>query len=163
VADRSAAADHDSDPFGGATVDTARPRLAAPPETADDDPLVADLMTDHIVAIVPEARLKVALRLMAAHRVRHLPVVDGNRCVGVLLDSDIAHLLAHTPTVTHAPPLTVVEVCRRAPMLTPRDRRATAATRMHEMGTDAALVIDDGRLVGLVTATDIVRSLARAD
>lgn len=144
-------------------MDTARSHLAAPPETVDDDPLVTELMTDRIVAIVPEARLKVALRLMAAQRVRHLPVVDGDRCVGVLLDTDIAHLLAHTPTVTRTPPLTVAEVCRRAPLLSPRDRRTTAATRMHELGTDAALVIDDGRLVGLVTASDIVRSLARTD
>lgn len=144
-------------------MDTARPHLAAPPETVDDDPLVSALMTDRIVAIVPEARLKVALRLMAAQRVRHLPVVDGDRCVGVLLDTDIAHLLARTPTMTRTPPLTVAEVCRRAPLLSPDDRRTTAATRMHELGIDAALVIDDGRLVGLVTATDIVRSLAHTD
>jgi CBS domain-containing protein len=64
---------------------------------------------------------------------------------------------------THLPPLAVAEVCRRVPVLTPQDRRTTAATRMRELGTDAAVVVDGDRLVGLVTATDIVRSLARPE
>jgi CBS domain-containing protein len=147
----------------GAAVTPTHPHLAAPPDTVDDDPLVAELMTDHIVAIVPEARLKVALRLMAANHVRHLPVVDGGRCVGVLLDTDIAHLLAYTPAAMHLPPLAVAEVCRRVPVLTPQDRRTTAATRMRELDADAAVVVDGDRLVGLVTASDIVRSLARPE
>jgi len=133
---------------------------AARPDVADDDPFVASLMTTPVVAIVPDAPLAVALRLLTSRRVRHLPVVDGSRCLGVLLDTDIAHLLAYSPRPTNVPSLYVADVCRTAPEVHPRDRRSTAAARMRDSNVDFALVMDGDRLVGIVTSTDLVRSIA---
>lgn len=140
---------------------TPRPhRLAAPPEALDDDPPVTGLMTQRIVAIVPEAELSVALRLMAARGVRHLPVLDGARCVGLVLDTDVARLLAVTRPEPGVPPLRVRDVCRQVPALEPTARRSDAARGMHAGGIDAVLVGDGERLLGIVTATDLIRSLA---
>ena len=133
---------------------------AARPDVADDDPFVASLMTTPVVAIVPDAPLAVALRLLTSRRVRHLPVVDGSRCLGVLLDTDIAHLLAYSPRPTNVPSLYVADVCRTAPEVHPRDRRSTAAARMRDSNVDFALVMDGDQLVGIVTSTDLVRSIA---
>ena len=133
---------------------------AARPDVADDDPFVASLMTTPVVAIVPDAPLTVALRLLATRRVRHLPVVDGSRCLGVLLDTDIAHLLAYSPRPTKVPSLYAADVCRTAPEVHARDRRSTAAARMRDANVDVALVMDGDRLVGIVTSTDLVRSIA---
>jgi len=133
---------------------------AARPDVADDDPFVASLMTTPVVAIVPDAPLAVALRLLASRRVRHLPVVEGSRCLGVLLDTDIAHLLAYSPRPTNVPSLYVADVCRTAPEVHPRDRRSTAAARMRDSNVDFALVMDGDQLVGIVTSTDLVRSIA---
>jgi CBS domain-containing protein len=142
-------------------MDTPRSRLAARPDAADDDdPFVADLMTTSVVAIVPDAPLTVALRLLASQRVRHLPVIDGSRCLGIILDTDIAHLLAYTPAPVSVPPLYAADLCKVAPVLRPRDRRSTAAGRMRDANLDAALVMDGDRLVGIVTSTDLVRSIA---
>jgi CBS domain-containing protein len=141
-------------------MDAAHSRLAARPEAADDDPFVTDLMSTPVVAIVPDASLTVALRLLATYRVRHLPVIEGSLCVGMLLDTDIAHLLAYTPTPTRVPPLSAADVCRAAPMVRPRDRRSTAAARMRDMDVDAVVVMDGDRLVGIVTSSDVVRSIA---
>jgi CBS domain-containing protein len=143
-------------------MNVAEPRLAAPPEVVDDDPMVVHLMTTPVVAIVPTARLTVALHLLATHGVRHLPVVEEDRCVGMLLDTDIAHLLAYTTAPPAVPPLRVADLCRQAPVVTSRDRRSVAALRMRDMGVDAALVVDGGRLVGIVTSTDVIRSIADA-
>lgn len=143
-------------------MDVVRSHFAAPPEVVDDDPMVAYLMTTPIVAIVPGADLSVALHLLATHRIRHLPVVDGSRCIGVLFDTDIAHLLAYAPSSAQVPPLCVADLCRRAPVVTPRERRSIAAHRMRDMGVDVALVIDGDRLVGIVTSTDVIRSIAEA-
>jgi len=126
----------------------------------DDDTFVASLMTTPVVAIVPDAPLAVALRLLTSRRVRHLPVVDGSRCLGVLLDTDIAHLLAYSPRPTNVPSLYAADVCRTAPEVHPRDRRSTAAARMRDSNLDFALVMDGDRLVGIVTSTDLVRSIA---
>ncbi|MBW0133769.1 CBS domain-containing protein [Pseudonocardia abyssalis] len=140
---------------------TRRPfRLDAPPEALDDDPPVTELMTHRIVAIVPEADLAVALRLMDAHGVRHLPVLDGERCVGLVLETDVARLLAGGRPEPGVPRLRVADVCRTAPALEPAARRSAAARSMHAGGIDAVLVTDGDRLLGIVTATDLIRSLA---
>lgn len=140
---------------------TRRPyRLDAPPETLDDDPPVTELMTDRIVAIVPQAELAVALRLMAARGVRHLPVLDGARCIGLVLETDVARLLAGGRAEPGVPPLHVVDVCRQVHVLAPTASRSDAARNMHAGGIDAVLVADGERLVGIVTATDVIRSLA---
>ncbi|MHA6783106.1 CBS domain-containing protein [Pseudonocardia saturnea] len=135
-------------------------RLDAPPETLDDDPPVTELMTHRIVAIVPEAELSVALRLMAAHGVRHLPVLDGARCVGLVLETDVARLLAGGRPEPGVPPLRVADVCRQVHALEPTASRSDAARGMHAGGIDAVLVADGERLLGIVTATDLIRSLA---
>jgi CBS domain-containing protein len=135
-------------------------RLAAPPETLDDDPAVTDLMTERIVAVVAEADLAVALHLMAERGVRHLPVFDGARCVGLVLETDVARLLAAGHREPGVPPLRVADVCRKAPTLSPTARRSAAAASMHAGGIDAVLISDGERLLGILTATDLIRSLA---
>ncbi|WP_300007552.1 CBS domain-containing protein [Pseudonocardia sp.] len=135
-------------------------RLAAPPEAVDDDPPLTAVMTRRIVAIVPDAELAVALRLMAARRVRQLPVLDGTRCLGVVLETDVARLLAARRPEPGVPAQRVGELCRPVPALGPTARRSDAARRMHTEGTDVVLVTDGERLLGILTATDLIRSLA---
>jgi CBS domain-containing protein len=141
-------------------------RLAAPPEVLDDDPLVTSVMTVDVVAIAAEARLPTALRLMAADGVRHLPVVDRGRCLGMLLETDLIRCLAQAPgpiAAAAAVTLAVTELCRSAPELPPTARVSDAARRMSLDASDAVLVTDHGRVLGIVTATDLVRMLARRD
>jgi len=56
--------------------------------------------------------------------------------------------------------LYAADVCRTAPEVHARDRRSTAAARMRDANVDVALVMDGDRLVGIVTSTDLVRSIA---
>ena len=140
---------------------TPRPyRVAAPPESLDDDPAVTGFMTHRIVAIVPEADLAVALRTMAERRVRHLPVLDDARCVGLVVETDVARLLAGERPEPGVPPMRVADVCRQVPAVEPTASRSAAARSMHTGGIDAVLVVDGERLLGIVTATDLIRSLA---
>ena len=45
----------------------------------------------------------------------------------------------------------------------PGERRSAAARRMHAAGVDACLVADGERVLGIVTATDVLTSLAAAE
>ena len=63
-------------------------RLAAPPDTLDDDPLLTSVMSRDVVAIDAEARLPTALHLMATTGVRHLPVVEDGKPVGIVCARD---------------------------------------------------------------------------
>ncbi|GAA2558719.1 CBS domain-containing protein [Pseudonocardia hydrocarbonoxydans] len=136
-------------------------RLAAPPDCQDDDPMVSTLMTTRVVAITPDAPVSTALNLMASAGVRHLPVLDGTRCRGVLREPDvIRHLLASPISPVDRAATPVARLTRPAASLPASARRSDAA-RCMDADTDAVLVTDRHGLVGIVTATDLIRSLAR--
>jgi len=137
------------------------PRLAAPPEALDDDPPISQVMTTHLVAITPDCPLSTALHVLASTGVRHLPVVEGNRCSGMVLEADLIRYLAggSMSSLDHAT-VPVSTLSRSAAPVSVSARRSNAARRMQTENTDAVLVTDGDRLVGIVTATDLIRSLA---
>ena len=51
----------------------------------------ADIASRDVVTVRPDDDLDEALRLMAQHQVRRLPVVDDGRLVGVVAQADVAH------------------------------------------------------------------------
>lgn len=131
-------------------------RLAAPPETVDDDPPLSALMTRRLLGITPDADVLVALRLLTEASVRHLPVLKGRRCLGLIFEHDIVRCLAEGRLRGD---VAVAELCRPVPALRPTDQRCAAAVHMRASGLDAVLVTEGQRLIGLVTATDLIRSL----
>ena len=134
-------------------------RLAAPPETRDDDPRVTTVMSSRIVGITGDAGLATALRLMDTSGVRHLPVFDGPQCRGLLLETDVVeHLVTGDPAERSTRRIAGLE--RPASVVTTAARRSDAARAMLRAGVDAVLVAERDRLVGIVTATDLIRSLA---
>jgi len=52
------------------------------------DTRVEEVMTPEVVTVRPETDLAEAMRLMTEHRVRHLPVVEGGKVVGVISIGD---------------------------------------------------------------------------
>ncbi len=50
---------------------------------------VSDVMSKHVVTVVPETTLKDAAQLMLEHKVGGLPVVEQGKLVGVITESDI--------------------------------------------------------------------------
>jgi CBS domain-containing protein len=135
-------------------------RFPSRPRRSTTTLFVTGLMTTPVVAITADARLPVALRVMAAEHVRHLLVVDDGRCVGLLQEGEVARLLLGPATPREVPPLPVGAACRAVPRLGPGERRSAAARRMHTAGVDACLVVDGERVLGIVTATDVLGSLA---
>jgi CBS domain-containing protein len=146
------------------TVPIGSPRLAAPPDVLDEDPPLSTVMSRDVVAIDAEARLPTALHIMAATGVRHLPVVDRGRVLGVLVETDLIRCLAgEGHRFATAVTVTLRQLYRPAPELPPTARVSDAARHMFADVSDAVLVTDHGRVLGIVTATDLVRLLAGRD
>src|SRR5262249_36844177 len=59
--------------------------------------LVRDVMTREVVTIGPEMSCDKARRLMDELRIRHLPVVDGGRLVGMVSDRDVRSVAVQSP------------------------------------------------------------------
>ena len=134
-------------------------RLDAPPETLDDDPPLRDLLTGRLVGVTLDADLGVAARLLADLGVRHLPAMVGEQCYGLVFEHDVLGELVR-PTSMGGKPVLVADLYRRVPELRPTDRRSRAAQRMTQTGLDAVIVADHDALLGVVTATDLIGSLA---
>lgn len=119
---------------------------------------VRNVMTPDVLGIVPSAPLEVALRMMVEAAVHHLPVVADGRCLGVVHEPDVLWRLWST---AGGPPPTVGAVVRRPALaVTVDDTVPAVARRMVDAGTDVALVLENGGLVGIVTGTDLLRLVA---
>ncbi len=74
---------------------TERDILKAAAQGADlDKTPVGDLMTREVQTVPPDHSIRDAARMMAQHWIRHLPVVDGGKVVGVLSQRDIVGVFA---------------------------------------------------------------------
>lgn len=173
-----------------------------------------DVMTEDIVAVSPETSLRDAIETLQAEEVGGMPVVAGERVVGVVSATDLLAFEATRPGVPterptqvewggleeaepweegEAPPAAffsdywddagadvlerieedrgpewdpleehvVGEVMTRLVCaMGPDEGLPEAAAFMLEAGIHRVLVMDEGRLLGIVTMTDIVRAVA---
>ena len=136
------------------------PHPLTTPAAARDDPLVTDVMTRRLVGITPESPISTALRVMADTGVRHLPVMDGQQCIGLVVEADLVRCLAQGGPLTSGMWHPVREITRSVEHLPIAAQRSDVARRMQANGADAVLVSDRGQVLGIVTATDLIRSLA---
>jgi CBS domain-containing protein len=58
---------------------------------------VDEIMTRNPVTVQANATIRDAARLMLEHRVGGLPVMEGDRLVGIITESDIFRVLVHSP------------------------------------------------------------------
>ncbi len=53
------------------------------------DTLVREIMSENPISIAPDKSIEECMNLMTGHRIRHLPVIEGNRLVGVVSIGDV--------------------------------------------------------------------------
>lgn len=70
---------------------------------ASRDTLVREVMTADPITVSSDQSVDECLRLMTDHRVRHLPVVEGQRLVGVVSIGDLVNAIirAQAQTIEH--------------------------------------------------------------
>jgi CBS domain-containing protein len=132
---------------------------------------VRDLMRAPVATVAPETPAREAVRLLRARRIRHLPVVDQNgRLVGIVTDRDLRQAVFHPAvqarlgsTGEAVGDLPVRELMTGAVVtVAPWADLREAARLMHERKIGALPVVEDGRLVGILTETDVLRVLEAA-
>jgi CBS domain-containing protein len=50
---------------------------------------VSEIMTTRVIYVVPDQKLEECMALMSAKRIRHLPVLEGDRLVGMISIRDV--------------------------------------------------------------------------
>jgi CBS domain-containing protein len=117
---------------------------------------IRELMQVQVATARPDDRLSVAAQQMVWGGIRHLPVVDDERVVGVLSQRDV---LAHQ---ADGPGTLVVEAMSQpAHVAHPEDDEVEVAARLGDQRLGCLPVVEEGRLVGLVTTTDLIVAQVR--
>jgi CBS domain-containing protein len=141
---------------------------------------VSDVMTENVFTATPDTPLKVVATRMLEYGVSGMPVVDGDRLLGVISETDILFKERTAPDrkgvldwLVHYgedPPLAKLEArtageAMTTPAVTIASGRSVsdAAALMLELRIDRLPVVNGDRLVGIVTRTDLVRAFTRAD
>jgi CBS domain-containing protein len=64
---------------------------------------VAEIMTRDVISVPPSAGTRVCMNLMSQHKIRHLPVVDGGKVLGLISIRDIMDdiIADHEQTISH--------------------------------------------------------------
>lgn len=131
--------------------------------------LVRDWMTREVITISPGTSLAEAHKLMVEKRVRRLPVLDHGRIVGIVTLGDVrgaepsqASSLSVWEMNNLLAKLKVPEIMSRNPATIQQDASiAEAAQVMLEKKFSGLPVVDEaGRLVGIITESDIFRLVA---
>ncbi len=117
---------------------------------------VAQIMSRRPRLLESETSLHEAARLMQRTGFEGFPVVEDNRVVGLLTRRAVDRALTHKLNLTAASLMDAGEVSVR-----PEDSLQTLQSRMMESGWGQVPVVDaEGRVVGIVTRTDLLKTLA---
>jgi len=135
--------------------------------------LVRELMSTEVFTVEPGDPIDRVFFLLQYERIRHLPVIDRRRVIGMVSDRDLYKAIgprtagkAVSPssdgTRLYVIPRQVRHIMRRGVVtVSPEAHVSEAAQLMARRKIGALPVVEDGVLVGIVTATDLLQALAR--
>ena len=68
--------------------------IAVKGRTARDTP-VSDIMTAKVIYVTPDTTLDDVMTIMTAQRIRHVPVLDNDKLLGIISIGDVVKQIAH--------------------------------------------------------------------
>ena len=110
-------------------------------------------MNKNVVTISPDAGLKEAIEIMHHHSIRHLPVVEDNKMLGFVTESNLRQYLL-TDLIND---LTMSDVMIINPItIDPNASIDSAARLIYQYKIGGLPVFEKRKLVGIITITDIL-------
>ncbi|OIO90540.1 MAG: hypothetical protein AUK03_12775 [Anaerolineae bacterium CG2_30_64_16] len=131
---------------------------------------VREIMTSPAIVVSPETTLPVANTLMKENRIRHLPVVDNGRLVGIVSRGDLREASTTAAVNTDSyefnfmlSKLTVGKLMTRKVLTVTQDAPIVHAAELMTEHKIACLPVveTDGSVVGIVTGSDLLKMLVR--
>jgi CBS domain-containing membrane protein len=128
---------------------------------------IRDAMSTDLVTLNVKDTLRLADDIMNIAKVRHFPVMEEGKVVGLLSQSDLLHasmrsLVQHRSDSTrHVLGTVVVDQIMKPPITVSADTSLQeAAAILVEKHADCLLVTEGQKLIGLVSRTDLLREMA---
>ena len=127
-------------------------------------PTAGEIMRKRLVTVRPDDGVEDAVRRLVRKGHSGAPVVDeSGRLVGVVTEHDCIRVMAGA--VAEGWPSGRVEdqMTREVETVTPNEDALALSTRFTHGAHRRLLVVDDGRLVGLVSRRDLLKALERME
>jgi len=135
---------------------------------------VADIMSAPVFTVRPEASVKEAARLLIEHSISALPVVDASgKLVGIVSEADLLPMETRPdprsqatpiPPTAGSSPRAVSDVMTKTVISIHTNSEVSQAARlMIDADVKRLPVLDENRLVGIVSRRDLVKVIARRD
>ncbi len=126
--------------------------------------LVEEIMNRKVITITPEDTVHTASGKIKEHRIRHLPVVDGEHLVGIISDRDLKgatpSVLLECKDIERLKNIKVKEIMTEQVLTAhPLDGVDEAARLMYEHRIGCLPVVRGNKLIAIITETDILRTL----
>lgn len=150
--------------------ESSEPRVhGGPPRPRKRGVLVGEWMRSNPLTISPAESLADVRALLDLHRIRHLPVVEGQKLVGIITARDISQASIPGPPGQSTPEtvallriIRVRDVMTRGVISTTPDSTIGEAAMLlvsHKIG--GLPVLEKECLVGIITETDVLEALAK--
>ncbi len=126
--------------------------------------LLEQIMKRNIITIQPDDTLSTALQTINEHRIRHLPVIKDQMLVGIVSDRDLRDVCPSRLVNEDQDQLlqnTLIRDIMHKNVITahPLDFVEDAASVFYEFRIGCLPIIQKGKLVGIVTESDVLRTL----
>src|SRR4051812_42434505 len=128
---------------------------------------VRDRMSSPVFSIAPTTRLPRIKQMLGEHKIRHLPVIDNGRLVGIISLGDVRNafpsdtaLLSMSQLCYQLDMITAADIMRTEVITITSDAPLTEAVTLllqHKIG--CLPVLEAGRLSGILTVSDILQEL----
>ena len=119
---------------------------------------VKDIMTKSVISVDATVNVNDAAKMMEDAKVGAIIVMENNTPVGIITDRAFA-----VKIVAHAYPITtLVKKIMSSPLIGvhPEESVWTVADLMYARGVRKIPVIDEDKVIGIITATDLVNQFA---
>jgi CBS domain-containing protein len=123
-------------------------------------PTAADVMRRRMQTVGPEDDIEQAVRLLLEKDISGAPVVDADGSLaGVLTEHDCIRMLAQSISSGWPEGRVRDHMTTKVEMAAPNEDLLALADQLTSSGHRRLLVVEDGRLVGLVSRGDLLRAL----
>ena len=116
--------------------------------------IVAELMTRGPVTVLPSDKLELAYEKMKTGRFRQVPVLNEGKLIGILTDRDVRQYLEQLSRTRVDAAMTAVPIS-----VGPSTTVEKAAHLLVTNKIGSLPVVDNGKLVGIITASDMLHAL----
>lgn len=128
---------------------------------------VSDRMTRDVITVGIGDPIRKVWELVEEKQLRRFPVMDGEKLVGIVTDRDLRNATASSVVLTEKKYRDfLLDTIKVESIMTPDPRTVTPDTSLKEaaeiildMKVGGLPVVEDGRLKGIITETDLLRTV----